>query len=277
MDKIEIILDALEERKKTITYYALDLSRTELESTLQTIPSERYQYVKCAALHGTFEDGLEWIKKDCEATSRPHCILFLGSTIGNFSREGAANFIRNMAVSSMCNSSPNDQSSVIITIDSCKLPTKVLRAYTSDNVVPFAMAGLQYASSIIQDTTKRAKGCLTDVFQVDDWYYLSEYNPEMGRHEASYTPKDRDIRLGAPLEHIVIKKGEKIRFAYSHKYSATERKVLFDNAGVTAVEAWTDPSCDLGKNLKSFIRSLNLSKANLDIKAFYQLKLAESV
>ncbi|OJJ67520.1 hypothetical protein ASPBRDRAFT_78244 [Aspergillus brasiliensis CBS 101740] len=232
LDKLEIILNALEEQKKRVTYYALDLSREELESTLHTLPSERYQYVQCAGLNGTFDDGLE-------------------STIGNFSRENAANFIRQMAESAC--TSPEDESSILLSIDSCKLPTKFLRAYTSDGVVPFAMAGLQHASSIIHDSSGGTEH-VGDVFQMDDWYYLSEYNPIMGRHEASYTPRERDITLGVPLHHITIKKGEKIRFGYSHKYSPTERKELFKKAGVVAVDSWTLSGCDL---------------------AFYQLKLAK--
>ncbi|KAB8213438.1 histidine-specific methyltransferase [Aspergillus novoparasiticus] len=251
LDKLEIILNTLEEQKKRVTYYALDLSREELESTLRTLPSERYQYVQCAGLHGTFDDGLEWIKEDRKMNGRPHCVLFLGSTIGNFSRENAANFIRQMAESA-CTSS-EDESSILLSIDSCKLPTKVLRAYTSDGVVPFAMAGLQHASSIIRDSSGGTEH-VGDVFQTDDWHYLSEYNPLMGRHEASYTPRERDITLGAPLGHITIKKGEKIRFGYSHKYSPTERKELFKKAGVVAVDSWTLSSYDL---------------------AFYQLKLAK--
>ncbi|OJJ70182.1 hypothetical protein ASPBRDRAFT_32056 [Aspergillus brasiliensis CBS 101740] len=244
LDKLNILLDALEEQKKNVTYYALDLSRAELESTLRTLPTERWQHVQCAALHGTFEDGLAWIKKDAKETGRPHCALFLGSTIGNFSRDNAANFLRSMAEATC---TTDDQSSVLVSIDSCKLPTKVLRAYTSDGVVPFALAGLQYASTIIQDANSDAKGHVTEVFQSEDWYYLSEYNPVMGRHEASYTPRDRDIQLGAPLDHITVRKGEKIRFAYSHKYNSSEREELFDKAGVLPVQVWADPTCDLGK------------------------------
>ncbi|GKZ23279.1 hypothetical protein AbraIFM66951_003147 [Aspergillus brasiliensis] len=238
LDKLEIILNALEEQKKRVTYYALDLSREELESTLHTLPSERYQ-----------------------------------STIGNFSRENAANFIRQMAESAC--TSPEDESSILLSIDSCKLPTKVLRAYTSDGVVPFAMAGLQHASSIIRDSSGGTEH-VGDVFQTDDWYYLSEYNPIMGRHEASYTPRERDITLGVPLHHITIKKGEKIRFGYSHKYSPTERKELFKKAGVVAVDSWTLSGCDLGNSVVPPSRYCPWCHSNLlVITAFYQLKLAK--
>ncbi|PWY92202.1 hypothetical protein BO70DRAFT_348621 [Aspergillus heteromorphus CBS 117.55] len=244
LDKVIVLLDALEEQKKNVTYYALDLSYEELESTLRTLPTDKYRHVQCAALHGTFEDGLEWMKNDPQASTRPHCVLFLGSTIGNFSRSNAASFIRNMATSAL--TAQPDKSSILIGMDSCKLPTKILRAYTSEGVVPFAMAGLKYASTILRDGQGDEAATAIDVFQTDDWYYLSEYNHIQGRHEASYTPRNRDIRLGAPLEHVVVKKGEKVRFGYSHKYDEAERKALFSNAGVSAIQSFTDPSCDLG-------------------------------
>ncbi|RAL14392.1 uncharacterized protein BO97DRAFT_422809 [Aspergillus homomorphus CBS 101889] len=209
----------------------VDLGSGSLDKIVTLLDTLEAQKKKCAALHGTFEDGLEWIKEDRATSGRPHCVLFLGSTIGSFSRENAANFIRKMAASTC--TCPGDQGSVLLSIDSCKLPTKVLRAFSSDAVVPFTMAGFQHASTIIRDATGAAEGRLTDVFQVKGWYYLSEYDSVLGRHEASYTPRDRDIH---------------------HKYNHAERKELFSKAGVVAVDAWADSTCDL---------------------AFYQLKLAD--
>lgn len=58
MDKVILLLEALEEQKKSITYYALDLSYSELASNFQAIPVDRFHYVRFAALHGTFDDGL---------------------------------------------------------------------------------------------------------------------------------------------------------------------------------------------------------------------------
>ncbi|KAB8230801.1 4-dimethylallyltryptophan methyltransferase easF [Aspergillus alliaceus] len=242
LDKVIVLLDALEKQKKNVTYYALDLSHSGLVSTLKTIPMGRYNHVRCAGLHGSFEDGLEWIKTDPEVRGLPHCVLFLGSTIGNFSRKNAASFLANVAATSL-SAQPN-KSSILIGIDSCKVPIKVLRAYTSEGVVPFTMSGLRYASSILAENNT-SDGSRTEVFEVNDWYYLSEWNQILGRHEASYTPRTRDIRLGSPLQDVVVRKGEKIRFGYSHKYDKGEREQLFAGAGVTAVNSWTDPTCDL--------------------------------
>lgn len=72
-------MQALDNAGKEIDYYALDLSREELERTLAQVPS--YKHVKCHGLLGTYDDGRDWLKAT-ENTNRQKCILHLGSSIG---------------------------------------------------------------------------------------------------------------------------------------------------------------------------------------------------
>ena len=74
-----LLLRALEEQGKDVDYYALDLSREELERTLGQVPS--FRHVRCHGLLGTYDDGREWLKLP-ENLARPKCILSLGSSIG---------------------------------------------------------------------------------------------------------------------------------------------------------------------------------------------------
>lgn len=71
--KIKILLDALETAEKNVDYYALDLDRSELQRTLSAVPS--YKHVRCSGLHGTYDDGLAWLK---QYEARPKTILWLG-------------------------------------------------------------------------------------------------------------------------------------------------------------------------------------------------------
>jgi uncharacterized SAM-dependent methyltransferase len=79
---VKILLDALEVAGKEIDYYALDLSLKELERTLEKVPT--YKHIRLHGLHGTYEDGLSWLKST-EVVSRPKCIITLGSSIGDLS------------------------------------------------------------------------------------------------------------------------------------------------------------------------------------------------
>ncbi|KAF7181298.1 hypothetical protein CNMCM7691_000516 [Aspergillus felis] len=237
MDKVILLLDALEEQKKSITYYALDLSYSELASNLQAIPVDRFHHVRFSALHGTFDDGLHWLQNAPEIRNRPRCILLFGLTIGNFSRENAASFLRNIAESALATSPA--QSSIIVSLDSCKLPTKILRAYTADGVVPFALASLGYANSLFHP---EGNG---EVFNEQDWYFHSEWNHALGRHEASLITRSKDVQLGAPLGTVVVRRDEKIRFGCSYKYDRDERGQLSRSAGLQDIAEWTAPDCDV--------------------------------
>ncbi|PYI33861.1 hypothetical protein BP00DRAFT_423678 [Aspergillus indologenus CBS 114.80] len=244
LDKVLPFLHALEAQQKRVHYYALDLSYPVLASTLSEIPVAQFQYVQIAALHGTFEDGLQWLHDSPEVRERPHHLLLFGLTIGNFSRPNAAAFLRNIADRALA-ASPAE-SSILLTLDSCKMPTKVLRAYTAEGVVPFALTSLSYANQLFWP------GGEGRVFDEEEWYFHSEWNFALGRHEAALIPRDRDITLGPPLEQVVVRRGEKVRFGCSYKYSAAEREHLFAGAGLENVASWSAKGCDV---------------------AFYQLKM----
>jgi L-histidine Nalpha-methyltransferase / hercynylcysteine S-oxide synthase len=77
--KVSILLSALEAAGKEVDYYALDLSLRELKRTLEQVAS--FKYVKCHGLHGTYDDGLDWMKRP-ENRARPKCVMSLGSSIG---------------------------------------------------------------------------------------------------------------------------------------------------------------------------------------------------
>lgn len=77
--KVNLLLQALEDAGKKVDYYALDLSQKELERTLGQLPA--YKHVSAHGLLGTYDDGREWLKNP-SISSRPKCILSLGSSIG---------------------------------------------------------------------------------------------------------------------------------------------------------------------------------------------------
>lgn len=237
LDKVIHLLEALEAAQKKVTYYALDLSFSELTSTLQVIPTDQFVHVQFSALHGTFEDGLHWLKETPVIRDQPHCLLLFGLTIGNFSRPNAAEFLRNIASHALVESP--SQSSILLTLDSCKVPTKVIRAYTAEGVVPFALESLNYGNTLFPQNGKEK------VFNSQDWHFLSEWNYVLGRHEASLVPRSKDIKLGHPLDHIVVSKHEKVRFGCSYKYDCDEREELFAAAGLRDVKSWSKEGCDV--------------------------------
>ncbi len=114
---MNLLLQALEQAGKKVEYYALDLSRDELVRTLSQLP--RYEHVRCFGLLGTYDDGCDWLKTPAVAR-RQKCILTLGSSIGNFWSDDAAEFLRGFA--NVLN--PGD--SMLVGLDSCADAAKIL-------------------------------------------------------------------------------------------------------------------------------------------------------
>ncbi|KAI0436160.1 hypothetical protein F4803DRAFT_567080 [Xylaria telfairii] len=259
-DKVLHLLRALESQKKDVTYYALDLSAAELKSTLQAIPREEFHHVHFAALHGTFEDALKWLRETPGIRDRPHCMLLFGLTIGNYGREAAAVFLRQIAEHALAG---NAASSILLTIDSCRVPTKILRAYTSEGVVPFALEALRYANYLLGQANAEEEPCNESqgarnrepLFDPEDWYFHSQWNYVLGRHEASLIPRAEDVKLGPVMDGAVVKREEKVMFGCSYKYNKHEREHLFRGAGLRNTQVWELESCDV---------------------AFYELKLGEA-
>jgi len=202
-----------------------DLSLPELQRTFSDIRGTDFKYVKCHGLHGTYDDGREWLISNNHVKNKQKCILWMGSSIGNFDRDDGADFVRTFANKVL---RPGDKDFMLIGIDACKDPVRVWHAYNDVDKITedFIMNGLVNANGILKE----------NVFKRADWDYIGEYDVENGRHQAFYGARE-DVHLGHPL-HLVIKKGEKVRVERSYKYSAKESTQLWEDTGLIEGAKW---------------------------------------
>jgi EasF-like predicted methyltransferase len=210
--KINILLKACERAGKAIEYFALDLSLSELERTFSEIPVNEFRHVKFSALHGTYDDGLAWLSRTVSPTT-PTCILTLGSSIGNFSREEAARFLQGFANVL----SPADL--LLVGLDACQAPERVYRAYNDSQGLThrFYRNGLDHANKLLGD----------EAFKQEDWDVVGQYNEVEGRHEAFYQA------LGdVSVAKTTFKKGDKLKLEEAYKYSTNQSDKLWHAAGL---------------------------------------------
>jgi EasF-like predicted methyltransferase len=181
--------------------------------------------VKCYGLHGTYDDGLEWLNAP-ENHSKPKCILSLGSSIGNFNRDEAAEFLSGFADSVL---QPGNGDLMVVGLDACKNPEKVWTAYNDPKGVTeaFIMNGLLHANELLGK----------DHFRLGDWKYIGEYNNDAGCHQAYYSPL-RDVHV----QNIKFMTGEKVRVEESYKYSVAESARLWDASGLVENARWNSRS-----------------------------------
>ncbi|KAF7564098.1 hypothetical protein G7046_g34 [Stylonectria norvegica] len=217
--KVCLLLQAFEDLGKSIDYYALDLSREELERTLAQVPD--FEYVSCHGLWGTYDDGKEWLSRAC-VVGRPKCILHLGSSIGNFVFNEAAQFLEGFSEVLQ----PSDI--MIVGVDSSSDPAKVYHAYNDEKGTThqFILNGLVHANEIFGE----------EVFKVEDWKVIGEYvyDEEGGRHQAFVTP----VRATKVLDSTV-QPHERIKIEQSAKFSITELEELCSTAGLYETECWS--------------------------------------
>ncbi len=201
----------------TITYYALDLEKRELERTLSELSTSDVGAdiegkVSTKGLCATYDDGLKFIKEgglrqglptgdiqgykidSYDDTSSPESsisstecsrsrevtpastpdvdhipthILFLGSSIGNFSRGDDASFLRSLPLR------PGSGDTLLLGLDHDNGRQKVELAYNDPKgfTRDFIMNGLKGAGRFLGDE---------HLFDPEKWEYVGTYNEEKG-------------------------------------------------------------------------------------------------
>ncbi|XHG04482.1 hypothetical protein AWENTII_007749 [Aspergillus wentii] len=235
--KIEILLREFERTGKNVDYYALDLSLSELQRTFSEVSVNEYVHVGLHGLHGTYDDALAWLSNP-ENRKRPTVVMSMGSSIGNFGRSEASQFLNGFSKVL----GPSDL--MVIGLDACKNPEKVHRAYNDSKGITrqFYENGLVHANSVLG----------FEAFKPSEWDIVTRYEYTEGRHQAFYSP-NKDVTING----ITIPKGEKLVFEEATKYSPKERDQLWRDAGLIHGAEFGNSSGDYHLHL--------LSSANLNL------------
>ncbi|KAF8977438.1 hypothetical protein BGZ46_007391 [Entomortierella lignicola] len=229
--KTVLLLNALERKRKNIRYYALDLMLDELTKSLKSLG--QFSNVKTAGLWGTYDQGLDFVSSF--GADVPKTLLWLGSSIGNLTRQEAKDFI------SSYRKTLNVGDNWIIGVDRRNDAQEITIAYNDPKGVTreFIMNGLDHINVILgQNFIDREK-----------FRYFAQYNVELGRHEAYYQVveshelvyKDHSSE-DAEEVHIKLEKDELINVEYSYKWSLEESTQLFEQTEMTKLGQYTSAS-----------------------------------
>ncbi|KAI8896884.1 histidine-specific methyltransferase [Globomyces pollinis-pini] len=226
MRKTKYILEAITESKKSVTYYAVDLANDSLRESLKPL-ADSYPAVKFVGLWGTYHDSLHWIQSNIPSSTRKR-FLWLGSSIGNLSRQEAVDFFKMVKDTAL-----NAGDLFWCGIDRRNSFETVSLAYNDRQGISraFSLNGLTNINTIFK----------SNIFNVDDYEFVSIYNEIEGRHEAYFESKtDQTVTFTNEGKQIALKKGELISFEYSYKYSELEVADLLDKAQLSSLGKWSD-------------------------------------
>ncbi|KEF55758.1 uncharacterized protein A1O9_08509 [Exophiala aquamarina CBS 119918] len=222
--KVNIMLRAFEAAKKEVDYYALDLSLPELERTFAELDTDDYHYVSFNALHGTYDDALQWLTAS-NGKGQTTCLLTMGSSLGNFERDSASKFLAGFKKVLH----PSDL--ILVGLDSCQQPQRVYHAYNDSQAVTekFYRNGLTHANSLLG----------YEAFKRDEWRPEGRYDQKLARHHASYVALTDVVN-----KDFSFKKGESVPFEDAFKYSSTQCEELWRASGLVPQAAYGNKEGD---------------------------------
>lgn len=219
--KTEVLIEALLRKQGELLFAPLDVSEEMLELSARAL-LDRHPGLSVSAFAGEYEGALRWV---AEQIPTPRLYLWLGSSIGNFDREQAAEFLRRLREGM----APGD--SLLLGVDLRKDKRVLERAYDDPDGVTRAF---------IENLLVRAnRECGTD-FDMAAWRMRSRFEETRG-HIEIHLESLVDQTVGFP-DHgpMHFGQGERLHVEDSYKYSRSELEGLARAADLRMLELWTD-------------------------------------
>lgn len=215
--KTRLLLSNIENLKG---YIPIDISEEHLQKSAEAI-NERYPNLNVYPVVGDYTKEIKFPKVFNEARKR--IAFFPGSTIGNFTKEQAEEFLKVIA------DGFGKGSGLLIGIDRIK-PKSVLEAAYNDTKGVTAEFNLNILNNINE--------LLGTDFDSDNFYHKAIYNENENRIEM-YLHVKKAHSVFIDVQEIKFEEGEKILTEYSHKYSIDSfRNMLNDRYQI--VNVWSD-------------------------------------
>ena len=231
--KTRHVIEALLARQGTLKYVPIDISRSILEESSRKLLDD-YPDLEILALASDYGAALETLAAEDPS---PRLVLWLGSTVGNFPREEAVEFLRSVRASL------SERDRLLIGVDLRKDPEVLERAYDDREGVTAA-----FDLNLLERINRELGGR----FDLSRFRHRAIWREDPGRVEMHLESRERQEvpieRLGAVVRFDA---GETIHTESSYKYSPGEIDALAAAAGFDVERRWTDEAGRFSVNLLS--------------------------
>jgi len=216
--KTKVLLNALIDQVENLEYVPIDISVDALKS-LETNLEEQLKKIPSTAVIGDYFNALSWVGKNRKDIK---LILFLGSNIGNFTREKAINFLRQIWGYS------NHNDYLMIGFD-LKKDIEVLKAAYDDS------DGITTAFNL--NILERFNRELGANFDLDKFKHHAVYNPLRGAMESYLVSTvQQEVLIKRIKKRFSFKAYEPIHLEYSYKYLISDIENLANEAGFEIIQ-----------------------------------------
>jgi dimethylhistidine N-methyltransferase len=217
--KIRIILDSI---GGEAGYTGIDISKEHLFSSAQSLAAD-FPHVRVTALCADYTHPFV-LPHGSVTPSAKKVGFFPGSTIGNFTRSGALDFLAGVA------RLLGAGGELLIGVDLKKDPLILHAAYNDSEGVTAAF-NLNLLARINRE--------LNADFDLTSFSHDAPYNVSEGRIEM-YLVSKRDQTVRVSDRSIRFQRDETIHTENSHKFGAKEFQALAARAGFLPIAVWTD-------------------------------------
>ncbi len=226
------LLEALT-RRLPVTYCPIEISGAALARCELEIGQVRG--VTVVGYEEPYLDGLRAALPAERPDSNPALVLFLGSSVGNFDRPAADEFLRQIRALMR----PGD--ALLLETDLVKPTEQLLSAYADP-------IGLTAAFNL--NLLARLNRELGADFDLSQFEHLARYNPQHGRIEMHLRSRiEQRVHIPAAQIEVSFAAGETIWTENSHKYRPEDLDPMARRTGFAPRARWTDESWPFAQNL----------------------------
>jgi len=231
--KTRRIIETILEMQGRLEYIPVDISTAALESSAHTLLQD-YDALAVKAYAGDYDAALPLVGAELDGECRA-LVLFLGSNIGNFDREGARDFLRRLRGVLRAGDC------LLLGADLKKDPSMLEAAY-DDALGVTAAFNLNLLARINREFDAD--------FRLRSFRHVALYNPAEGRVEMHLeSARAQTVNIRALDLVINFDEGERIHTENSYKYDLAELSALAEATGFARERTWLDTVERFSSNL----------------------------
>ena len=221
--KTSLLLKAAVQRQGSITYHAIDVSHTALAEAKATLESE-LPGVRVEPTVADYTDGLEQISNAGGFARR--LVLYIGSSIGNFSPEEALDLLRRVRTQL------GSGDGLLLGVDLVKEKDLLLAAYNDSSGV---------TADFNKNVLTRINRELSANFELNRFSHKAVWNASRSRVEMHLESLlAQQVSIAALGLDLRFARGETIHTENSYKFTPERVAALLNQAGFAVEEQWTD-------------------------------------
>ncbi|MFC1998635.1 L-histidine N(alpha)-methyltransferase [Chloroflexota bacterium] len=211
--KTFLLLEHFFEKGLAFRYVPVDISESAVCELVDNC-CECYSEMTAEGLVAEYFDGLKWLS---QLNQRRNFVLFLGSNIGNFSRNETELFLRGLW------DALNDGDLVLIGFDLKKDMNRIKDAYDDSQGV---------TARFTLNLLRRINSELGGNFSLDQFEHYCTYNEQLDAVESYLiSSKKQDVCIESLGKTYCFEEKEPLHVEYSHKFSQEDITRLAQKAG----------------------------------------------